>query len=205
MMKSSVSGSAALAGLLLSLGLALVDCAPPPPEVKPEREVKVAVPPAPRITLKPYHRSMKAEMARSFDKADEILVGVYTGTYADGPAGRAHYFDQVRVFDKTTWTWGAEMNVLLPVLFEQVRPEIITSREFKSLSALDRTGICWDDYDGPRSLYLVEGIPTLVFLTLVLDEPAATTRRLLIDAYPLTKDCRANDVFDLMLRERAPN
>jgi len=201
-MKPSIFRAGLPAGLLLAAALALVDCASRPPEVKPEPEVKIAVPPAPRISLKPYHRSMKEEMVRSFEKADEILIGVYTGTYADGPSGRAYYFDQVRMFDKQTWAWGREMNVLLPILFAGVRPEIITSREFKTLSALDRTGICWDDYEGPRSLYLVEGIPTLVFLTLVLDERAATTRRILVDTYPVTKDCRADDVFDLMLRER---
>jgi hypothetical protein len=202
-MRAPVLNWGLLAGLLLAFFLALVDCAAPAPEVKAEPKVTVSVPPAPRISLKPYHRSMRDEMARSFDKADEILIGFYTGTYADGPAGRAHYFDRVRNFDKETWAWGPEMDVLLPVLFVDVRPEIIPGREFKTLSALDKTGICWDDYEGPRSLYLVEGIPTVLFLALVLDEPAASTRRILVDAYPVTKDCRADAVFDLMLRERA--
>ena len=201
-MKPSVFRAGLPAGLLIASILALVECASRPPEVKTEPEVKIAVPPAPRISLKPYHRSMKDGMAGSFEKADEILIGVYTGTYADGPSGRAPYFGRGRMFDKGTGAGGPEMDALWPILFVDVRPEIITGREFKTLSALDRTGICWDDYEGPRSLYLVEGIPTLVFLTLVLDEPAASARRILIDTYPITKDCRANDIFDLMLRER---
>ncbi len=189
--------------VLVWAGLALVSCTSPPPEVRTEPESKVVVPPAPRISLKPYHRSMRDEMQRSFEKADEILVGVYTGTYTDGPPDRAYYFDQIRTFNKETWTWGTEIDVLLPILFVEVRPEIITSREFKTLSALDKTGICWDDYEGPRAFYLVEGIPTLLFLKLVFDEAASSTRRILIDTYPITKDCRANDIFDLMLRELA--
>jgi hypothetical protein len=205
MMKIPVPRFVRLGGLLFLSGLALVGCASRAPEVKPAPEPKpaVVVPPAPRISLKPYHRSMLGEMGKSFDKAEEILSGVYTGTYTDGPKGRAQYFDQVRTFNKETWTWGPEMNVLLPILFVDVQPEIITSREFKTLSALDKTGICWDDYEGPRRLYLVEGIPTLLFLRVILDESTVSSRRLLIDTYPITKDCRANDVFDLMLRERA--
>jgi hypothetical protein len=202
-MNLSLLRSVALSGILVWAGLALVSCTSPPPEVTPEPESKVVVPPAPRISLKPYHRSMRDEMQRSFEKADEVLIGVYTGTFTDSPLGRAHYFDQIRTFSQETWTWGPEMNVLLPIRFVEVRPEIITNREFKALSPLDKTGICWDDYEGPRSLYLVEGIPSLVFLKVILDEAAASSRRILIDTYPITKDCRANDVFDLMLRERA--
>ena len=204
-MKLCVSRVCLMTGVLAWASLFLVDCASSPPEVTPEPESKVIVPPAPRISLKPYHRSMQAEMQSSFERADEVLIGVFTGTYTDGPAGRVHYFDQVRTFSKETWTWGPEMNVLLPVLFVEVRPEIITNREFKTLSPLDKTGICWDDYEGPRSLYLVEGIPSLLFLRVIFDEAAANSRRVLIDTYPITKDCRANDIFDLMLRERAAN
>lgn len=181
----------------------LVSCTSRPPEVRTEPETKVAVPPAPRISLKPYHRSMRDEMQKSFDKADEIVVGVYTGTYGDGPQGRRHYFDQLRIFNKDSWTWSSEMNVLLPVLFQDVKPEIITGLEFKSLSSLDKTGICWDDYEGTRVIFLVEGIPNLLFLRQILDEVDNTSRRILIDAYPVTKDCRAMDIFDLMLRERS--
>ncbi len=145
---------------------------------------------------------MRNEMLKSFESADEIILGIYTGTFGDGDQGRLFYFDQFRTFDKATWAWGPEMNVLLPVLFQEVRPEIITSREFKSLSDLDKTGICWDDYEGPRVIYLVEGIPALLFLRQTFDDASRNLRRILIDTYPVTGECRAKDVFDLMLRER---
>lgn len=183
--------------------LALFNCASHPPEVRVEPESKIVVPPALRISLKPYHRSMRDEMQKSFDRANEVIIGIYTGSYADGPRGRSFYFDQFKVFRRETWTWGPEMNVLLPILFQDVKPEIITGQEFKSLSDLDKTGICWDEYEGPRVIYLVEGIPTLVFLKQIFDEAENTSRRFLIDTYPVTKECRAKDVFDLMLRERA--
>jgi hypothetical protein len=198
-----VSKAWLLIGVMGWATLTLLSCASRPPEVKPEPGIKVAVPAVPKISLKPYHRSMRDEMTKSFDKADEIVIGVYTGTYGDGQHGRAYYFDQCRVFQKDSWTWSAEMSALLPVLFQEVKPEIISSQELKSLSDLDRTGICWDDYEGPRVVFLVEGIPNLIFLRQVLDESDATSRRILIDCYPLTKECRARDVFDLMLREQA--
>jgi hypothetical protein len=202
-MRISVSRAFVLSGVLGWAVLTLVNCASRPPDVRAEPESKIVVPPAPKISLKPFHRSMREEMEKSFEKADEVLIGVYNGTFADGPLGRAYYFDQVLIFNQETWTWGSEMDVLLPILFEKIRPEIIASREFKILSDLDKTGICWDDYEGPRSLYLVEGVSTLVFLRQILDEADNTSRRVLIDTYPLTKECRAKDVFDLMLRERA--
>jgi len=202
-MKISVSRAFILSGVLGWVVLTLVNCASRPPEVRAEPESKIVVPRAPKISLKPYLRSMRNEMEKSFEKADEVLIGVYTGTFADGPPSRAYYFDQFRVFNMDSWTWGPEMNVLLPILFAEAKPEVIAGREYKTLSDLDKIGICWDDYEGPRSLYLVEGIPTLVFLKQILDEADNTSRRVLIDTYPLTKECRAKDVFDLMLRERA--
>jgi hypothetical protein len=146
---------------------------------------------------------MRDGMRQSFDRADEIIIGFYTGTYTDGQEGHAYYFDQYRIFNKDTWAWGPEMSALLPVLFQHVKPEIISAPEFKTLSALDKIGICWDDYEGPRIIFLVEGIPTLLFLRHSFDENANTSRRILIDTYPVTRECRSKDVFDLMLRERA--
>lgn len=180
-----------------------VSCTSRVSEVRVEPENEIVVPAAPRISLKPYHRSMLDGMQQSFDKADELIIGIYAGSYTDGPEGRAYYFDQFRIFNKDTWTWGPEMNALLPILFQDIKPEIISNREFKSLSDLDKTGICWDDYEGPRVVFLVEGIPTLVFLKQIFDEVENASRRILIDTYPLTKECRAKDVFDLMLRDRA--
>jgi hypothetical protein len=155
------------------------------------------------MAIKPYQQSMLAGMQESFDRADEIILGVYTGTYGDGEEGRQYYFDRFRTFDRSTWTWGPETNALLPVLFQEVRPEIIASSEYKSLSDPDKVGICWDDYEGPRVIFLVEGIPALLFLRQTFNEADNTSRRILIDTYPVTKQCRAKDVFDLMLRERA--
>jgi hypothetical protein len=196
--------------LIISLALSCaalisVSCASRNPAVRAEAktESKISVRAAPRISMKPYHMSMRDEMQISFESADEIILGIYTGTFGDGDQGRLYYFDRFRTFDKATWTWGPEMNVLLPVLFQEVRPEIITSREFKSLSDLDKTGICWDDYEGPRVIYLVEGIPALLFLKQTFDEASRNLRRILIDTYPVTGECRAKDVFDLMLRDRA--
>ena len=194
-----------LSGLLVWAGLALMSCAPPRVEVPAEPEPKILVPPAPKISLKPHHLSMREEMAKSFNKADEIVIGVYTGTYSDGPLGRAHLFDQFRVFNKETRTWSSEMGALLPIIFRDVKPEIITVQESKSLSELDKTGICWDDYEGPRVIFVVEGLPNLLFLRHLFDEAAGTSSRILIDAYPVTAECRAKDVFDLMLRDRAAN
>jgi len=190
-------------GLVAWFGFALMSCAPRPVEVPAEPEPKILVPPAPKLTLKPYHVSMREGMAKSFEKADEIVIGVYTGTYSDGPLGRAHLFDEFRIFNKDTWTWSAEMGALLPVFFQNAKPEIIRGQEFRSLSERDRMGICWDDYEGPRVIFIVEGLPNLLFLRPVFDEATGTSSRILIDAYPVTKDCRAKDVFDLMLRERA--
>jgi hypothetical protein len=187
----------------LGVVLALASCASRVPEVRTGAGPEIVIPATPKISLKSHHRSMREGMEQSFDKADEIIIGIYTGSYTDGPEGRAYYFDQFRIFNKSTWTWGAEMNALLPVLFRDVKPEIITAQEFKSLSALDKKGICWDDYEGPRVVFLVEGIPTLVFLKQTFDEAENASRRTLVDTYPVTKECRAKDIFDLMLRKRA--
>ncbi len=199
----SVQGAPLLGMVLAWAALIGISCSPRAPKTRIEPESKVVIPAPPRISLKPYHRSMRDGMQRSFDQADEIIIGIYTGNYTDGPKGRAYYFDRFRVFSKDTWTWGPEMNALLPVLFQDVQPEIISSQEFKSLPELDKTGICWDDYEGPRVVFLAEGIPTLVFLRIIFDEVESASLRILIDTYPVTKECRAKDVFDLMLRERA--
>lgn len=198
----SVRGSAPLALALCFLASIGPACSSSPPEVRTGPGSEIIVPAAPRISLKPYHRSMRDRMRQSFDRADEIVIGVYTGTYTDGPGGRAYYFDQFRVFNKDTWAWGSVMSALLPVLFGTVQPEIITAEEFKTLSDLDRTGICWDDYEGPRVPFLVEGIQNFLFLQQTFDAADIISRRVLIDTYPVTKECRAKDVFDLVLRER---
>jgi hypothetical protein len=190
----------------MALGIAAIsatDCASRPSATPGEAEPAVRIPAEPRISLKPVHRSMREGMRISYEAADEILIGVYTGITQDGPQGRVHYFDRFRSFDKTTWTWGPETDALLAVLFEGLVPEILSEREFKALSALDRLGICWDDFEGPRVVYLAEGVPTLVFLKHIIDAAGGTSRRILLDTYPETRDCRAKDVFHLMLRDIA--
>ena len=187
-------------GLLLLLA---VHCGPRPASPPVETEATVNIPPQPKLSLKPVHRSMREGMRKSFEVADEIILGVYTGITQDGERGRTHFFDRFRRFDKSSWTWGPETEALLPVFFEELRPEILSEKEFKTLSAMDRIGICWDDFEGPRVVYLAEGITTLVFLRHIIDESGGTSRRILLDTYPDTKDCRAKDVFDLVLRDIA--
>ena len=198
----SVRRSASLALALLFLASIGPGCSSRPPELRTGPESEIIVPAAPRISLKPYHRSMRDGMGQSFDRADEIVIGVYTGTYTDGSDGRVYYFDRFRVFSKDTWAWGSETGALLPVLFGTILPEIITAEEYETLSDLDRTGICWDDYEGPRVVFLVEGIQNFLFMRQTYNEADNVSRRVLIDTYPVTKECRAKDVFDLMLRER---
>ena len=189
-------------GLALGISVLLaVSCASRPSE--PIVESGIRVPPEPRISLKPVHRSMREGMIKSFEAADEIILGVYTGITQDGPQGRLHYFDRFRSFDKTTWAWGPENEALLGVVFENVNPEILSEREFKTLSAMDRIGICWDDFEGPRVVYLAAGVPTLVFVKHIIDEAGGSSRRILLDTYPDSRHCRAKDVFDLMLRDIA--
>jgi hypothetical protein len=203
---SQAVGRRAAIGCILGFALLFgINCATAPPAASPETESggSIIVPKKPRIVLKREHRSMREEMKKSFALADEIIIGIYTGIPAKGPEGKSFYFDRFRTFDKTTWEWGTETDALLPVLFEALQPEIITHREFKELSDLDKIGICWDDFEGPRIVYLVEGVPTLVFMKHIVDETDNTSQRILIDTYPETRNCRAKDVFDLMLRDQA--
>jgi hypothetical protein len=62
-------------------------------------------------------------------------------------------------------------------------------------------GICWDYLNQIRFVYLVEGEPNLVFLKRILDETNSSSYRILIDTYPVTKDCSAKEVFDLMVMD----
>jgi hypothetical protein len=84
---------------------------------------------------------------------------------------------------------------------DEFKPEIIRRNEFKRLVALDKTGICWDYYEGSRSVFLVEGKMNLLFLEMRFDETSSTSYRRLLDAYPVTDECRARDVFDSMIQD----
>lgn len=173
------------------------------PDVPPEPTPKIKPPPPPptKFIMKSYHHSMKAKMQKSYHQADEIIIGVHTGSRKDKPYGLSYYFEDFVSFDKTTLTWGPVMSALLQVLPHQLKPEIITQSEFRHLVELDKTGICWDVYDGIRHIFLVEGKKMLIFVELKYDEANNRSYRNLIDAYPVTKDCNADIVFDMIVRE----
>jgi hypothetical protein len=191
--------------LCCAIGTAIVltMCCAPSPKIQdePVPDVGPDLTPEPGFVIKPYHRSMLEEMKKSFEVADEIIIGVYTGNYVDEDQGRAFYFDNFRHFEKTTLAWGPLEEILLPVHFEDPKPEIITNAEFKKLSKLDKVGICWDNLDQIRFVYLVEGEQNLVFLKRIVDEANNSYYRVLLDTYPVTKDCNAKDVFDIMIMD----
>ncbi|MBU4329979.1 MAG: hypothetical protein KKB53_05670, partial [Acidobacteria bacterium] len=150
-------------GFLLFLSLVLaVGCSPPPPV---EPEVKPPPPPPPAgFRLKTHHLSMSTEMEKSYLQADEILFGIYSGSRTDREIGLTYYFTDFSTFNKATLTWGDPMNVIVSIHPAAVLPELIGRNEFKTLSSLDRRGICWDFADGKRFVYLVEGQKMIVFL-----------------------------------------
>ncbi len=167
------------------------------PKVQPEpMEV-----PAPGFVMKSFHRSMKEEMRRSYDRANEIIIAVFTGTHKDKKNSTIYYFSDFSMFDKETLSWNPIQNVVMQVQQDKFKPEIIRRNEFKRLVDLDKTGICWDYYEGSRSVFLVEGKMNLIFLETGFDEASSTPYRHLLDAYPLTDECKARDVFDLMIQE----
>jgi hypothetical protein len=92
------------------------------------------------------------------------------------------------------------MDVIVEVRHGEFKPEIIRRAELKRLVPLDRVGICWDIYEGNRTVFLVEGQKNLVFLKVGLDEANSESCRNLLDAYPTTSECRPVDVFHLMIR-----
>ena len=180
----------------------IVSCAPAPDILsEPEPETKPSPPPAAEaFSMKPYHEAMNAEMRISFERADEIILGVYSGNHNDEQLGLIHYFDDFISYDKTSMSWGPEMKVIVQVQADELKPEIIKRNEFKQLSDLDKVGICWDSYEQTRYVYLVEGQKMLIFLKTGYDKALNRSFRNMIDAYPVTPVCRADDVFDLMIR-----
>jgi hypothetical protein len=188
-----------------SVAMLMVSCASKP-EVQPEPEVKPTPPsPPPKFEMKDFHRQMGEEMLKSYEKADEILLCTYTGGHMDELYGLTYYFDDFISFDKTTLSWGPRMQVIVQVLPHELKPELITRQEFKSLSELDKVGICWDDYDQERYYYLIEGEKMLIFLQQDFDEENTRSFRNLIDTYPATKNCNSKAVFDLMVRHLVTN
>ncbi len=189
-------------GLAALTAMLMAGCAPGP-KVQPEPEPEPAeAPPTPSgFIMKSFHRSMKEEMRKSYDRANEIVIGVFTGTHKDKNGDLLFYFSDFSVFDKETLSWGPPQNVIMQVRQNELKPEIIWRNEFKKLIDLDKTGICWDFYEGSRSVFLVQGKMNLIFLEMGFDEAISTSYRHLLDAYPVTDECRAKDVFNLMIKD----
>jgi len=172
------------------------------PEVTTEPVTEPAPPPAPKkFSMQPYHRSMGEEMKASYSRADEILIGLVEGVARDKTSGTACYVSNFRRFDKTTLAWEPRESLVIQVSADRLHPEIIRSGEFGKLIDLDKTGICWDFFEGTRNIYLVEGQENLMFIEFVYDELGQNLTRNLIDVYPATRECRAPDVFVLMVRD----
>ncbi len=186
-----------------ALAAALMTGCAPGPKVQPEPEPEpVEAPPPPSgFVMKPFHRSMKEQMRKSYDRANEIIAGVFTDTYQDKEKGLIYYFSDFSRFDKETLSWGPSQNVIMHVQPDEFKPEIIWKNEFKTLIDLDKTGICWDYYQGNRNVFLVEGKMNLIFLETGFDEATNDSYRNLLDAYPVTDECRARDVFNLMIQD----
>jgi hypothetical protein len=189
---------------LTSLAAAWITSCAPHPEVLPQPEpVPVKPPPPPSgFVMKPFQRSMKEEMRKSYDRANEIIIGVLTGIHQDKKGGFVYYFSDFSRFDKEILSWGTSQNVIMQVQPDKLKPEIIRRDEFKTLIDLDKTGICWDSYQGNRNVFLVQGKMNLIFLKLGFDEATGNSYRNLLDAYPVTNECRARDVFNLMIQDR---
>lgn len=188
---------------LAVLAAALMTSCAPRTEVLPEPEPEpVEPPPVPSgFVMKPFHRSMKQEMRNSYDRSNEIVAGVFTSTHRDEEGALIFYFADFSRFDKETHSWGPPQNVIMKVRQDKLEPEIIWRNEFKTLIDLDKTGICWDYYEGKRNVFLVEGRTNLIFLEVGFDEVANDSYRNLLDAYPVTDECRARDVFNLMIQD----
>ncbi len=208
-LQSSLSrrARAGVAGCAIALFAAIAltqSCArPPTPTVEPQPAAK-PTPPAvpPGFAMKPFQMSMQEEMRKSYEGADEIMAGVFTGIREDEAQSIVYYFENFSRFNKETFSWGKPEDVVAEVRPGEFKPEIIRQQELKRLVLLDRVGICWDLYEGRRSVFLVEGQKNLIFLKVGLNEATNKSYRSLLDAYPATAECRAVDVFNLMIRHR---
>lgn len=184
--------------VVLAAGLT-INCASGP-EIQPEPETKPSPPEPAGFTMKPFQSSMSEEMRKSYDLADEIIIGVFEKGQEDEEFGLIYYFQDFSTFDKATLSWGAPMDVLMKIQPDKIKPEIIYRNEYKELIEPDKIGICWDVYESARNVFLVEGRKNLIFIKLGFDEANIRSYRSLIDAYPVTEICRADDVFNLMVR-----
>lgn len=189
--------------ILILIATLVTSCARGPrvqPQPKPEK--KPTLPPTPSgFVMKPFQQAMSQQMRKSYQLADEIIVGVFSGKSHSQKDGLIYYFNNFSRFNKEALSWEPLQNVILQVRTNKIKPEIIGHKEFKRLIYLDKIGICWDSYHGERSIYLVEGKENLIFLKFGFDETSSQSYWNLLDAYPVTKECRAKDVFDLMIRD----
>lgn len=196
--RRKISGWACLA---VFTALTVATCARAPDIVTDPAAEPVPPPAPPKFAMEPYHRSMSEEMKASYFRADEILVGVVEGVTGDKASGTASYVSDFRRFDKDTLSWTAREKLVMQVDLDRLRPKFIRSDRFERLIDLDKTGICWDFDEGTRNIYLVEGRENLMFIEYVFDDAGQEFSRNLIDVYPETRECRATDVFVLMVRD----
>jgi hypothetical protein len=196
-MRTAAIPTIGLAFLLLTLAA----CARAPEPVGEPAAAPVPPPAPAKFAVKPYHRSMIEGMKASYARADEVLVGLVEGVVRDRTDGTVCYVSDFRRFDKATLAWQPRQSSVMQVSPDKLRPEIIRAGEFGTLIDLDKTGICWDETDGARAVYLVEGQENLLFLEHLTDESGGKLVRSLIDVYPATRECRAPDVFVLMVRD----
>ena len=106
----------------------LVSCTSAP-EIMPESESipKPETKPTtlPAFDMKPFHEEMNEEMRISFERSDEVIIGVYSGNHNDEQFGLIYYFDDFKSFDKTSMSLGKEMKVIVQVQEDELKPEII--------------------------------------------------------------------------------
>ena len=195
-----ISMCVCLAALILA---PMTGCTPRPDvSLESEPEPVEASPPPSRFVMKSFHLSMKEEMRKSYAHANEVIVGVFKGTHLDKKSGLIFYFSDFSRFDRQTLCWEVPQNVIMKVQRDELQPEIIRKNEFKRLIDLDKIGICWDSYQGNRNVFLVEGRVNLIFLETGFNEATGEAYRNLLDAYPVTEECRAKDVFNQMIQDR---
>lgn len=185
------------AALLVNLNCGSPEIKTAPVEVKkPAPPVKPA-----GFVMRPFHNSMRAEMKRAYEQADEVIMGEYTGSRRNDAGTLIYYFDDYSTFNRGTLAWEPPMKVLLPVQAGTMKPDVIHAGDFKRLSREDRIGICWDPDRDVRYVYLVEGKHSILFLRSSYDEQTNTNNRFLLDTYPVTDICNAKLVFDLMIAD----
>jgi hypothetical protein len=194
----AVCGIALLVAIIFTMNCARAPVAKPTPAPTPPKPTPPAVPPG--FVMKPFQVSMHDEMRKSYESADEVMAGVFTGIREDDPKNIVYYLENFTLFNKETLSWEKPEDVIVEIRPGEFKPEIILQQELKRLVPLDRVGICWDLYQGRRSVYLVEGQRNLVFLKVGLNEATSKSYRTLLDAYPVTPECRTVDVFNLMIR-----